>query len=360
MEQRHITRQALAEQLAYYFSDDNLVTDEYLQWHFACHGWELPLLMVAPFKLVDRYLRELGVWSSLEDRLTELQLATRACPELELCSGGASVRRRTPIAPKVIEMAEAAAEAARSIAAAEAEEAAASGTAAEPRTTFKAVLLPLTGRLRVLRLRCQPDYLHVLGEAAGSSSLLPIALGSKAREAVGVRVFARVDPADADAAAAAAAASPAAAAPATPPPLNALASELAGVAVRGAAVVANVHLRRGRLLALDTGLAETEAAPRVRRKWAGWARSRRRPRSPPRGARGEGARLTAPRAWEARTHAGAQRRPPAPRTARRSSRSGAASSGSRAGGSAARACAAGSCRTSPRGPRPQRRCSPTT
>ena len=56
MEQLDTTRQALAEQLAYYFSDDNLVTDEYLQWHFACHGWELPLLMVAPFKLVDRYL----------------------------------------------------------------------------------------------------------------------------------------------------------------------------------------------------------------------------------------------------------------------------------------------------------------
>ena len=73
-----------------------------------------------------------------------------------------------------------------------AEEAASAG--APVRTGFTAVLLPLSGRPTVLRLPFRADYLQQLCEALGGESLLPITLGSKGREAVGPRVFARVDP----------------------------------------------------------------------------------------------------------------------------------------------------------------------
>ena len=66
-------RQQLAEQVAFYMSDTNLITDDYMLRHLACHDWVLPLLVIAPFKLVDRFLLQLGAWSSLHDRLAELQ-----------------------------------------------------------------------------------------------------------------------------------------------------------------------------------------------------------------------------------------------------------------------------------------------
>ena len=276
-------RQQLAEQVAFYMSDTNLITDDYMLRHLACHDWVLPLLVIAPFKLVDRFLLQLGAWSSLHDRLAELQRAVRACPDLELCGPEqASFRRRTPISPAVLEIAAAAAEAVKSIAAAEAEEAAAAGVAAAPRSTFKAVLLPPDGRVHVVHLPRRPDYLHALSQVLGGSSLLPITQGpnKKAREAMGVRIFARIDPrrgstpasaADADAAPAAA---DAADADADAAPLNALASELSGLQLRGAAVVANVHLRYGKLLAADTGLADLELLVAERRGPLGLASRR--------------------------------------------------------------------------------------
>ena len=253
-------RQRLAEQLSYYLSDDNLATDEFMRRQMSCHGWQLPLLALAPFKLVDRYLKELGAWSCLTDRLSELQAAARACPELELCGAEeTSVRRSTPIATVVLELAEAAESLAVSLASAEAEEAVAAGGPA--RQTFAAVLLPLIGRPRVLHLPRRVDYLHVLCEAVGGESLLPITLGSKGREATGPRVFARVDPvtlgtAHEEAGAAATGLSAASAPADMTSSVNALASELSGVEVRGAAVVANVHLRHAKLLCGAVDLAD--------------------------------------------------------------------------------------------------------
>ena len=54
-----------------------MITDDYML--RTRHATTALLLVIAPFKLVDRLLLQLGAWSSLHDRLAELQRAVRAC-----------------------------------------------------------------------------------------------------------------------------------------------------------------------------------------------------------------------------------------------------------------------------------------
>ena len=185
---------ALAIQLEYYLSDDNLLYDGHVFFLLHLHGGELPLLTLATFKRTEQRLREMQAWLPLETRLQALQESVSLSSGLELCgTGGVFVRRPGHLRPlSELQTVEALPGQSKT-------DSIKTGivpghlnpAALQPHSSFSCVLLPAeeTDAPALLRLPKRDDFQHLFAETLGTHALGSVVLAVKGRDAVGPKLY---------------------------------------------------------------------------------------------------------------------------------------------------------------------------